>query len=203
MKHKQKLAIAFLAFAVLSMSCRSDDNGSPSNPRVFGIFTVQEDGATVLSNGEINTRTLNDFNKMIAAYPKISLINIKEMPGSLDDETNVQIGRKIYNQGINTHLLDNGLIASGGVDFFLAGKKRSLGKNIMIGVHSWSDGKQEATDFPDNSPEHDLFIQYYKDIGFSDQLARDFYFFTIKAASADGIHYMTAAEIDLYQMIRE
>ncbi len=186
---------------ILLASCSADDS-TEVVAKKFGIFTVQDDNITVIADGVIRTRTLKDFNNMLEAFPGITMINIREMPGSADDETNVQIGPLIYNKGINTHLLDEGLIASGGVDFFLAGKKRTLGENVMVGVHSWATDENEATDFPSDSPEHDLFIDYYRAIGIEDQLARDFYFFTINAAPADDIHYMTQEEIERYQIER-
>lgn len=202
--NRLKLALNLMVFGLVIMTgCGSDESVTPTNQKVFGIFSVQDNQTTVLANGEINTRTLNDFNQMIAAFPQINLIQIQQIPGSLDDDTNVLLGREVFNRSISTHVLDNGLIASGGVDFYLAGKKRTLGQNTMVGVHSWSTGTMEATDFPTTSPEHDRYINYYKDIGFSDQLARDFYFFTINAAPAATVHYMTAAEIQQYEVVKE
>ena len=69
-----------------------------------------------------------------------------------------------------------------------------------MGVHSWSDGVVEAADLPRDHPDHQLYISYYQDIGFSAQWAEDFYFFTINAAPADDIHWMTSAEIAQYEM---
>ena len=201
MKKGVKLRVVLVLVGIAFLAC-SKDNSPPVNERKFGIFTVQDDEVTVLSNGTIRTRTLADFNRMVEAFPNIEQINIEEIPGSLDDETNVQIGRLIYDRDIDTHLLDGGLIASGGVDFYLAGKARTLGNDVRVGVHSWSDGNKEATDFPENAPEHDLFIDYYKAIGLGDQLARDFYFFTINAATADDIHYMSPSEIKKFQLER-
>ncbi len=72
----------------------------------------------------------------------------------------------------------------------------------MIGVHSWSDGANEATDFPRDSEVHLFFIDYYQDIGMTEQEAEEFYFFTINAASADDIHWMTDNEIARFQIER-
>lgn len=70
-----------------------------------------------------------------------------------------------------------------------------LSANTQVGVHTWSDGRQDATDFPRDSEAHQFFIQYYLDIGMSQQQAEDFYFFTIHAALADDIHWMTREEL--------
>lgn len=202
---QMKFYVLYLFLGVL-VSCSNDDNTitSTSQTRVFDIFTVQSDDETVVMNGEIKSRTLTDFNSMVSAYPNIKRINMAEVPGSNDDEINLQVGVRVRQLQINTHILDNGLIASGGVDFFLAGVQRTKGNNTQIGVHSWADGSgNQATDFPMDSSEHLRYIQYYESLGYSNQWSRDFYFFTINAASADNIHWMTDAEIQQYQMITE
>jgi len=38
-------------------------------------------------------------------------------------------------------------------------------------------------------------------VGFSQQAAENFYYFTIHAATADNIHWMTEAEIAKYKML--
>ncbi len=86
--------------------------------------------------------------------------------------------------------LDNGEIASGGVDLFLASVKRTIGKNVKIGVHSWDEDGSQATDYPRESKEH----QKYKE-------AEDFYYFTINSATAEGIHYMTEEEMNKYKAL--
>lgn len=186
-------SLMFLLSIVFITSC--DENAEPQTQ--FGIFKVVDDN-TIEMDGEIFSRTLDDFNELIAAYPDINLINIVECPGSNDDEINVQVAKKVYDNDIATHLLDDGLIASGGVDFFLAGTTRTRGTNTMVGVHSWTDGENEATDFPADAEEHQLFIEFYKSIGFTQTAAEDFYFFTINAAPAAEIYYMTEAEIEQY-----
>ncbi len=196
------ILLLVLAFA----SCKNDDNSvtDTAQTNVFDIFTVQSDGETVVMNGEIKSRTLDDFNNMLSGHPNIKRIHMAEVPGSSDDEINLQIGVRVHQLQINTHILDNGLIASGGVDFFLAGEQRTRGNNTQIGVHSWADGSgNEATDYPNDSTEHLRYIQYYESVGYSNQWSSDFYFFTINAASAANIHWMTAAEITQYQILTE
>ena len=198
----------FLRYALLflliisSISCNNDDDAVQS--RVFDVFTVQADGTTVVMNGEIRTRTLNDFRNMLRAFPDINLINFREVPGSNDDETNVELGRLLNTNRINTHLLNNGLIASGGVDLFLAGVERTRGSNITVGVHAWADGNgTQAGQLPMNDPRHRLYLDYYEAIGFTAQQASDFYFFTINAAPASSIHNMTEEELEQFGVFTE
>lgn len=198
--------ILFLVASLFFISCNSDDDSGQdfSSTFTFDIFTVQSDRETVLMRGEIKSRTLRDFRNMLAGHPNIKLINMATVPGSNDDAINFQVGKLLRQNNINTHVLDNNFIASGGVDFFLAGVQRSRGSETRFGVHSWSDGNgRQATDFPMDSSEHDANINYYVNLGYSAQWSRDFYFFTINAASADDIHWMTEGELQQYNLFTE
>ncbi len=93
--------------------------------RQFGIFKVLKDNKTVEMDGDIRTKTLQDFSELQGMYPNIKTINIKNCGGSLDDTANLKMSLKVHQSGINIHLMDNAEIASGGVDFFLAGVKRT------------------------------------------------------------------------------
>ncbi len=192
----KSLTIAFLCISLIS--CGDDD----INPEIeFGIFKVIDD-RTVEMNGEITSSTLDDFNELIESYPNINKINIDEVPGSNDDDINLEVSAIVNQNDIATHLLSGGLIASGGVDFFLAGTTRTKGSNTMIGVHSWSDGRNEATDFPQGDVNHQPYIDYYKSIGFTQAEAESFYYFTINAAPSASIYYMTEEEIEQYKVLK-
>ncbi len=193
------ILIAFISSVFVA--CKSDDDTADVNRTQFGIFKVLNDNKTVEMNGDIGSNTLTNFNDMVAQFPNIDRINMISVPGSLDDDTNLQVSLRVHQLGIATHLANNGLIASGGVDFFLAGVTRTQGTNTMIGVHSWSDGVNEATDFPEGHANHLPYINYYTSVGFSQADAEAFYYFTINAAPASGIHYMTESEISQYNIL--
>ena len=192
----RKLFFAVVPLISLFIACQEDD---PVLVGSIAPFSIEND-STISLNGVISSNTLNAFNEVLRQNPDTKWLIFKEAPGSEDDETNVRVGRKLRETGLNTHVEAGGFIASGAVDLFLAGTKRTLGVSTQVGVHSWSDGRNDATDFPMDSEEHQLFIQYYVDIGIRQQLAEDFYFFTINAAPADDIHWMTADEIALYEI---
>ena len=165
------------------------------------IFSMLEGDSVVLMDGVINQHSLDHFNDLYKKFPSIKKIKIRECEGSMDDETNLQLSKRVNSLNINTHLQDNGLIASGGVDFFLAGIQRTKGINVTVGVHSWSDGGSvQATDFPVGHSNHLPYINYYVSIGFSQELAEDFYYFTINAATASEIHNMTTTELQTYHI---
>lgn len=184
-------------FKITKLSTDKDNSS-----RQFGIFKVSNNDTTVEMDGVIGSNSLKNFQSLLARFPNINLINIVNCDGSTDDEINLQLSQLVHKNTINTHLKEDGLIASGGVDFFLAGIKRSKGKNTRIGVHSWANGLgQSATDFPRGHENHQPYIDYYKAIGFTQKEAEDFYYFTINAATADDIHFMSDAEITQYKIL--
>ncbi|MDX1270871.1 hypothetical protein [Bizionia paragorgiae] len=169
--------------------------------RTFGIFKVLSDNSTIEMDGTIGSYSLSNFNSLKKAFPDVSKINIRNCDGSSDDEINLQLSARIHREGINTHVMDNGEISSGGVDFFIAGVQRSKGNNTKIGVHSWSSEEDTATDFPEGHRYHLPYIKYYVSVGFTQQQAEDFYYFTINAAPADAIHWMTEDELFKYNIL--
>lgn len=199
---KNRFALVILIASLFLVSACGNDDGTSADSRAYGIFIVLSDNVTVEMDGDIGSAALNDFNSLISDFPDVNKINMIEVSGSLDDEINLQVAALVHQRGISIHLVDNGLIASGGTDFFLAGTTRTIGTGTQIGVHSWSDGENEATDYAVGHQFHEEYIDFYISIGFSRADAEAFYYFTINAASADDIHWMTAAEIDQYGVLK-
>ncbi len=202
------LAVLFLALSVLG--CSDDENTTASTSKTFGIFTVSNDGLSAEVEGTIVDTTLQDFNNMVAQYPKLKTLNLVDVPGSdvsgdVQTDTALDLGREIYKKNINTHLVDDGFVASGGTDLLASGKHVSVGSNPSIGVHAWDGGFEgnphgSAWDIKNdkNHIEHQKYLRYFEDIGFSKQKTKDFYFFTIRAAKPSEIHTMTTTEINQY-----
>jgi beta-lactamase class D len=147
--------------------------------------------------GDFNSKSYRTVRQAIDTHPKVKTIVLTASSGSLDDDTTFKLARYIREKGLNTHLINQSVIASGAVDLFLAGKQRSMEKGAKLGVHSWSDGSKEAKDFPRNHSEHKLNASYINDMLGKD----DFYWFTIYAASADEIYWMKPAEVQQYGLI--
>ncbi len=197
---KLKTTIIFV-ISLIAISCKSLP---PEFQKLEGlnVFKVSNDKQSIVLDGVINSSAFKDFKKLTDEHPNIKVLEIVNCDGSINDYVNLELANYVYQQGFNTHLNVNGLIASGGTDLFLAGRKRSLGKNIRIGVHSWGDGKDiQATDFPKEHKYHKPYIEYYQSVGFTPKEAEDFYFFTINSAPANDVHWMTVKEIKKYKMI--
>jgi len=158
-------------------------------------FTV--DGDMLFMTGEINSKTDEQFEAVIAANPQIKTVVECFVPGSLDDDTMIPLSYRVRALGLNTYLTADSEVASGGSDFFLAGVERQMETGARIGVHSWSDGFREAMDYPRDAPEHEANRAYIDAMLGQD----DFYWFTIEAAPADDILWMTQDQIARYKLL--
>ncbi len=194
------LALSFIAVACVS----SQPNAFKSDCGYFELqgdkplsFIAQTPTVATL-DGVICSGSLDAFDELIAEFPRIQTLNINVIEGSSDDEVNLQLSRKIHDKGINTHLNKGALIASGGVDLFLSGNKRTASDpEPKIGVHSWgsSDG-MEGSLLPKSHPLHEEYLSYYRYI----DINPEFYWYTLEAASAEDIHWMNATEIATYHV---
>lgn len=172
-------------------------------PTDFGVFSTQDNGRAIM-DGVIDSNTPIHWDNFIAAHPNINTIIMKDCPGSNDDEANLKVAKTIRQQRVAIHLPADAIIASGAVDLFLAGVTRTREAGSKIGVHAWADGNnKEATDFPKGHTEHQPYIDYYQEMGFSKENAEAFYYFTIHAAKAADIHWMTDEEIKQYKLLTE
>ena len=189
-------SIIKLSLVMLTLSATAKDLENESD---FQLAQGRND--ILLMQGTINSDSPAQLRAMLNTYPSITTIVMLYCPGSSDDEANFPMARAVRARGINTHLASGSDIASGCVDFFLAGSQRSMEHGAKIGVHSWydDDDKKDATDYPTDSPEHELNRKYIQDMLGSDA----FYWFTINAAPADGMHYMSEQEITEYRLLTQ
>jgi hypothetical protein len=138
---------------------------------------------------DIAARTL----RLLLDHPEVRTLVLLECAGSIDDDANALAGRLIHAAGLATLVPHDGVIASGGVDIFLAGTPATASSGAMIGVHAWSDDMMEieAEDFERDHPAHEPYLSYLREI----EAPEAFYWFSIEAAPADDIHWMTEAEL--------
>ena len=198
MKNTSKNISLFLFTSIVLSACNKDTIATDD----FGIFS-SENQETVIINGLIDSDIADYWDNYIAAFPNTNRMVMKDCPGSTDDVANWEAGRKIREQGLTIHLPAEAIIASGAVDLFLSGTTRTREAGSQIGVHAWADGNDnEATDYPVGHEEHQGAIDYYIDVGFSQEDAEAFYYFTINAAPAADIHWMTDEEIEAYKLLQ-
>ena len=175
------------SFTAVENDCVGDfDTSANENSLSFNVT-----GDLAIASGVIDGTIVKKVKNLIANNPNLRTIVMTYMPGSDNDERNIKASRLIHNAKISTCVPENGLIASGAVDMFLAGVTRSVTDSSFVGVHSWANGNGvEGGDLPQGHRLHKLFLNYYRDI----DVNTDFYWFTLNAAPADDIHNMTAEE---------
>lgn len=158
-------------------------------------FTIR--GSIAEMTGVIGPSTPGRVLELILEQPQVKKIHLLDVPGSMDDVSNLRAAKLVRRHGLGTHVPTNGKVASGGTDFFLAGLERSAASGARFGVHSWGSFGEEGADVPRDDPEHDKYLEYYEQMG----IPSEFYWFTLDAAPADDIHWMSAEELDEYSFL--
>ena len=148
-----------------------------------------------MMTGVISTSTPDAVRTLLDDHPDVATIVMIDVPGSADDNANLEASRLIRDAGIATHATGDSFLASGGVDFYLAGATRTFDPGAQFGVHSWATGDGiEGSELPRDDQQHELYLDYYDEMGIN----ADFYWFTLDAAPAEDIYWMTEAELERY-----
>lgn len=158
-------------------------------------FEIVENNA--IMTGTIDGSTPFRVMELVYYHPEVHTIVMADVPGSVDDESSVRASRIVRTHGLNTHVPSDGEVASGGTDFFQAGVNRTCGKGAKFGVHSWSEFGAQGTDYPRSDEVHQMYLDYCDDMG----IPQSFYWYTLEAAPAEEIHYMTEDELAKYNML--
>lgn len=159
-------------------------------------------GSAVLVDGRIGGRfpvrlqqALDDADGLATS------IWLRDVLGSVDQEATFAAGRRIRELGLATHVPRGGVIASGGVEVFLAGSRRTIDTGARLGVHSWSveiDGvRVDGRDLHPSHRLHKQFLAYYLEMGMSE----DYYWFVVDSAASDDVHWLTDDELDRFGLL--
>ena len=166
------------------------DFAAPAGERL--VMEVR--GDLLFAKGVVTGNSQREAVALLNGSPSVRTLVLTWVPGSLDDETNLALGRAVRRAGMTTYLPGRGLAASGGTDLLLAGARRIVECGAQVGVHSWASGPVNGNDLPRDDPRHRFYLDYYRDINVPDA----FYWFTLQAAAPDSVHWMTEDEIALY-----
>lgn len=188
--------LLFLIYALfVSVACQSNDSS-----KVF----IKEDRLYLI--GTFHEGTLDTVVQYLDLNPGITMIVFTANGGSVHDSSTLALGREIRGRGLDTHLVNDGVLASGGLSLFLSGQRRTIGSGAMIGVHSWqrcwnvrtpAEECKDGREHPQNDPNHELHGTYTEEMLGS----KDFYWFAIEAAPSTSIHWMLPTEIIEYQVV--
>jgi ATP-dependent protease ClpP protease subunit len=163
----------------------------------FGPFRVVAADRVEL-DGSIESDTPAQFTALLRAYPSVRQIDMIDCPGTGDDEANLALARIIRQAGIATFVPKGGSVRSGGVELFLAGAKRHADPDAEFAVHSWLDEDGlEPDDFADSDPANREYVDYYREMGMSEEKAKAFYALTNSVAHDDAL-YLKPRDIAAY-----
>ncbi len=175
------------------------DNDAPA------CFVIENQNAKMF--GVIGSEIEFKVDILVSECPSVRNIQLIDVPGSEDDEANLNALLRVYEAGLNTELLSTSRVESGGTDFFLAGNKRKIATGARVAVHSWAEDDfngdtVDGRSFPNGHEKHQSYIECYMALGMSRQSAEDFYYFTLDAAPANEMHYMTNSELSRFGLER-
>ncbi len=160
----------------------------------YGPFIVMNAGRAAVM-GSTDAASVHHFEAMLRDFPGIAVLEMIEAPGTSNDIANLAVGRRIREAGIATHVPRGGSVRSGAVELFLAGAQRSMDAGAQFAVHSWLDnhGRQPG-DFAPDAPENRLYLDYYVEMGMTQDRARSFY------AMTNSVPHSSAKWLDAREM---
>ena len=196
-------AIFVSALVMATQSSCICERTVPEKPS-FEAAVFEIEGEAAFMYGVIDHTTPGVVQALVDEHPDVTRIVMVDVPGSDDDPANLKASRLVREHGLTTVVPSNGVIASGGVDFFTAGKTRVVESCGKLGVHSWDeDGPDGSIIFGNEVPRdheiHAMFLEFYREM----EIPEDFYWFTLEAASSQRIHWMSNEEIVLYGLVTE
>lgn len=186
------MGLGLLALTMTACSSLGDD---------YESLQVEVVDQRFIAEGVVDGSTPEIIEAAIASNPDVRELVLKWVPGSADDEANLRVAHIVRDAGLTTVVPEGGIVASGGTDLFLAGTERIVGPGACVGVHSWASGGllggvTQGRDIPRDSEAHTPYLRYYAGIGIDDA----FYWYTLDAADADEMHWMSNAEIERFDM---
>lgn len=169
----------------------------------MGASKIQIKGDEAFLSGDLGTITYHQIKEMIVMHPEVKTLVLTQISGSVNDAVNMHTGRLVHEAGLNTKVLKNSEIASGGVDLFCAGNKRIVEQGAKVGIHSWCClNDLTAAEIPENHPAHEGQIEFFT-MALGPDIGPKFYFHTLTAAPFDGIHWMSDDDIIKWQVATE
>jgi len=168
-----------------------------------GLLKFRAKGNVAYGNGDTNDFSVSMVRSFLNENPQVDTLVLKKMPGTKDADMNLRIAREIRKRGLDTHLESNSFIASGAVDIFLAGRRRTMECGAIIGVHSWGITGDRTNQISPRTLGVDrrqkIQEKFLTDMGIDPA----FYVFTRNMAEPDDLHFMTVEEINRFGLTTE
>ncbi|RNF52666.1 alpha/beta hydrolase [Marinomonas hwangdonensis] len=188
---------AWLCVSVIFLTaCSSSLEKNVVTPTREGL-DIEVSGDFAYLSGVLDQNLVSDLSNLIRRNPNVTELVLVDIPGSVDQQATMEGARLIRRLGLNTQIAPTGYVLSGGVDLFLGGVERSIGAGAGVGVHAWYDGTAlDATSLGLNDPIHATYINFYLEMGVPER----FYWFSLEAAPANRVYFLSPEEVYDYQL---
>ncbi|MBJ7549059.1 alpha/beta hydrolase [Marinomonas ostreistagni] len=157
-----------------------------------------EDNKLYLS-GVLRGALPKQLKSVLSEYPNVTDLVLVDVPGSTDQLAVMEAARMLRYLEMNTHIAKTGYVLSGGVDLFLGGVQRTIGAGAGVGVHSWRDTQDWGDEIDLSDPVHASYVNFYLEMGVPER----FYWFTLDAAPAERVYFLSPEEIYDYQLVTD
>ncbi len=160
-------------------------------------LTFEVQGNHAIVRGTTDSHSHNLIKDFVRENPGVKTLILQAMPGTQDMDTNRRVVLDLRAAGLATHVPADGRIASGAVDWFIAGSPRTIECGAMIGVHSWASKTGDRADktFYDGQRTTQRYFLSKMSVD------PDFYEFTRSAAGPDDIHWLSVEEMLRFRLI--
>ncbi|REG79536.1 alpha/beta hydrolase [Marinomonas pollencensis] len=186
-------------FALFLVACSSQEV-KPKPVPIESKLTIYVKNNMAFLSGVLEADLPQRLTEMVRQHPNVTDIMLVDVPGTDDQQATMEGARLIRRLGLNTHIVPTGYVLSGGVDLFLGGVERTIGAGAGVGVHAWSDNiGTQANSLNKVNPVHATYVNFYLEMGVSER----FYWFSIQAAPANRIYFLSSEEIYDYQLVTE
>ncbi|MCO4785902.1 MAG: alpha/beta hydrolase [Marinomonas atlantica] len=188
--------LVLMMLAGCSASPTSKTRINTSSIEAMAIY-VEEDVAYL--SGLLSSSLPSQLKSVLSEHPNVTDLVLVDVPGSIDQAATMEAARFIRHLGLNTHIAKTGYVLSGGVDLLLGGVQRTIGAGAGVGVHSWRDTQNWGDEIDLSDPVHASYVNFYLEMGVPER----FYWFTLDAAPAERIYYLSPEEIYDYRLLTE
>ncbi|RBO80060.1 alpha/beta hydrolase [Marinomonas aquiplantarum] len=155
-------------------------------------LSLEVEENTAYLSGVLDSNLVVDLTDFLAEHPNVTDLVLVDVPGSIDQQATMDSARLIRRLGLNTHIAPTGYVLSGGVDLFLGGIERTIGAGAGVGIHAWSDGTRiNASSANVADPIHATYVNFYLEMGVPER----FYWFSLTAAPADRVYFLSPEEV--------
>lgn len=196
MFHLFRASIVVAACVVFATGCGITVLGSDDGPKEASFVA---DGNRLIMTGVITDDTLGELDDAIDDHPDANTIVMRDVVGATDPEINIALGRDVRRRGLSTYVPTAGRVAPGATDVLIGGVHRIAERGASVGVHSWGDEDDPATDLPISDEAHAPFLAFYREMG----VPEEFYWFSLRAAKPDAIHWMSEVDLFRFRVVKE